>query len=165
MGKESDLFQRAVIAFSDEDFNRAETLTKELLDLDQKNVDGWNLLANIYHQKKQNELAIQAAKKVTDLEPKNPQHWNNLGYLYLLEKNWAEGERCYATAANLPNPTPTIFLNHAWALIELGKEKQAEEQLQQALAQSLEDTLFDDIETNDNYAKLRPLFKRIKNKS
>ena len=164
MGSESDLFQRAVIALSDEDYDRAEKLTKELLDLDQKNVDGWTLLANILQQKGQTNLAIDAAKKATDLDPKNLQNWNNLGYLYLLQKNWEEGERCYAKAASLPNPTPTIFLNHAWALIELGKQNKAEQQLRQALDQSLEDTLFDDIETNDNYIKLRPLFKRIQNK-
>ncbi len=162
MGSESDLFQRAVIAFSDEDYGRAEKLTNELLALDQKNVDGWSLLANIHQQQGQNELAIQAAKKATDLDPENLQHWNNLGYLYLLQGNWVEGERCYAKAASLPEPTPTIYLNHAWALIELGKQDQAEQQLRQALDLSLEDTLHDDIETNDHYAKLRPLFKQIR---
>ncbi len=161
MGPESDLFQRAVIALSDEDYDRAEKLTRELLDLNEQNVDGWTLLANIYQQKGQNELAIQAAEKATDLDPKNLQHWNNLGYLYLLQSNWTAGERCYAKAASLPNPTPTIFLNHAWALIELGKQDQAKQQLRQALEQSLEDTLFDDIETNEHYVKLRPLFKEI----
>ncbi len=165
MGSESDLFQRAVIAFSDEDFDRAEKLTKELLELDQKNVDGWTLLANIYLQKGQNELAVQAATKATDLDPKNLQNWNNLGYLYLLQGKWTEGEKCYAKAASLPDPSPTIFLNHAWALIELGKEDQAKQQLLQALELSLEDTLHDDIETDEHYTKLRPLFKQIRNKT
>lgn len=165
MGSESDLFQRAVIAFSDEDFDRAEKLTKKLLDLDQKNVDGWSLLANIYQQKGQKELAIEAAIKATDIDPENLQNWNNLGYLYLLQGNWTEGEKCYSKAASLPDPSPTIFLNHAWALIELGNEAQAEQQLRQALELSLEDTLYDDIETDEHYAKLRPLFKQIRDKS
>jgi Flp pilus assembly protein TadD len=165
MGSESDLFQRAVIALSDQDFNRAEKLTKELLELDQRNIDGWNLLANIYQQKGKTDQAIQAAKKTTELDPEDIQNWNNLGYLYLLQKNWVEGERCYAKAATLPNPTPTIFLNHAWALIELGKQEQAEKRLRQALDQSLEDTLFDDLETNEHYIKLRPLFKKIRKQS
>lgn len=162
MGSESDLFQRAVIAFSDEDYERAEKLTKELLDINQQNVDGWSLLANIYQQQGNNDLAIEAAKKATELDSENLQHWNNLGYLFLLQGNWAEGERCYAKAASLPEPTPTIFLNHAWALIELGKQDQAEKQLRKALDLSLEDTLYDDIETNDHYTKLRPLFNQLR---
>jgi Tfp pilus assembly protein PilF len=162
MGDASDLFQRAVIALSDEDYDRAEKLTKELLDLEPKNTDGWSLLANIYQHQNQLDAAIQAATKATDLDSENLQHWNNLGYLYLLQGNWREGERCYAKAASLPDPTPTIFLNHAWALIEMGNEAKAEEQLRKALDQSLEDSLFDDIETNEHYTKLRPLFKQIR---
>jgi Flp pilus assembly protein TadD len=162
MGDASDLFQRAVIALSDEDYDRAEKLTKELLEIEPKNTDGWSLLANIHRHKNQLEEAIKAATKATKLDPDNVQSWNNLGYLYLLQGNWKKGEHCYAKATSLPDPTPTIFLNHAWALIELGKEKEAEHQLRQALNRSLEDTLFDDIETNEHYAKLRPLFKQIK---
>ncbi|MFX1318416.1 MAG: tetratricopeptide repeat protein [Promethearchaeota archaeon] len=162
MGGANDLFQRAVIALSDEDYDRAEKLTKELLELEPKNTDGWNLLANIYQHKKQLDEAIQAASKATSLDPENLQNWNNLGYLYLLQGNWSEGERCYAKAITLPDPTPTIFLNYAWALIELGKAKEAEQQLRKALDRSLEDTLYDDIETNDHYTKLRPIFKQIR---
>lgn len=162
MNSENDLFQRAVIAFSDEDFERAEELIKELLDLDSKNVDGWSLLANIHQQQGEEDQAILAATKATELEPDNIQNWNNLGYLHLLQSNWTEGERCYTKATTLPDPTPTIFLNLAWALIEQGKQDQAKEQLSKALELSLEDTLYDDLETNEQYAKLRPLFKQLK---
>jgi len=162
MGKESDLFQRAVIALSDSDYERAEKLTKELIDLDKKNIDAWSLLANIHKQNGEIEKATEAAKQATDLDPKNIQNWNNLGHLYLLQNNWEEGEKCYAKAANLPNPSPTIYLNHAWALIELGKEKEAQQQLKQALEQALEDTLSETIATDDRYTKLRPLLKKIK---
>ncbi len=161
MGKESDLFQRAVIALSDSDYERAEKLTKELIDLDKKNVDAWSLLANIHKQNGEIEKAIEAAKQATDLDSKNIQNWNNLGHLYLLQSNWEEGEKCYAKAAKLPNPSPTIYLNHAWALIELGKEKEAKKQLTQALEQALEDTLSETIASDDRYAKLRPLLKNI----
>lgn len=161
MGKESDLFQRAVIALSDSDYERAEKLTKELIDLDKKNVDAWSLLANIQKQSGEIEQATEAAKQATDLDPKNIQNWNNLGHLYLLQSNWEEGEKCYAKAAKLPNPSPTIYLNHAWALIELGKEKEAKQQLKQALDQALEDTLSETITTDERYTKLRPLLKNI----
>ena len=162
MGKESDLFQRAVIALSDSDFERAEKLTQELIDMDKKNVDAWSLLANIHKQSGDIEKATEAAKQATNLDPKNTQHWNNLGHLYLLQSNWEEGEKCYSKAAKLPDPSPTIFLNHAWALIELGKEKEAQQQLKQALEQALEDTLSETIATQDRYTKLRPLLKKIK---
>ncbi|MFW9831618.1 MAG: tetratricopeptide repeat protein [Candidatus Thorarchaeota archaeon] len=162
MGNADDLFQRAVVALSDEDLERAEQLTKELLELDPEYIDGWSLLANIYQQNQQYDQAVAAAIQATTLDPKNLQFWNNLGYLYLLQSNWIEGEKCYAKALTLPDPPPTIFLNHAWALIELGEETRAKEQLQQALTQSLEDTLIDDLETNVHYAKLRPLLKQIK---
>ncbi len=162
MGSVSDLFQRAVIALSDEDYERAEQLTKELLELDKQNVDGWSLLANIYQHTGKLDFAIDAAKQATELDPENLQHWNNLGFLYLLEGNWKEGELCYGKAVNLPEPPPTIFLNYAWALIEQGKTDQAKQALRNALEQSLEDTLLDDIEMDEHYAKLRPLLKEIK---
>lgn len=161
MGKESDLFQRAVIALSDSDYGRAEKFTKELLDLDKKNVDAWSLLANIHKQGGEIEKAIEAAKQAKDLDPKNVQNWNNLGHLYLLQSNWEEGEKCYAKATKLPNPSPTIFLNHAWALIELGKEKEAKQQLKQAIDQALEDTLSETIANDERYSKLRPLLKNL----
>jgi Tfp pilus assembly protein PilF len=161
MGSASDIFQRAVIALSDQDFERAEKLTKELLELDIKNVDGWNLLANIYQQSGQYEKALEAAKKATELDPKNIQHWNNLGFLYLSQSQWEQGEKCYAKAVKLPNPPPTIFLNHAWALVELGQEESALKEIKQAIEQSLEDTITDTIKTEDKYAKLRPLLEKI----
>ena len=162
MGSASDLFQRAVIALSDQDFERAEKLTNELLELDAKNVDAWGLLANIHQQSGEHGKAIEAAKKATELDPKNIQHWNNLGFLYLSREQWKEGEKCYAKAVKLPNPPPTIFLNHAWALAELGQEKAAFKELKQAIDQSLEDTITETIKTEDRYTKLRPLLKKVK---
>lgn len=159
MGKTSDLFHRALIAYSDQNFERAEHLAKELINIDENNVDGWSLLANIYQQLKQYDQAVIAAKHATDLEPENIQHWNNLGYLYLLQGKWQEGEQCYAKAASLPDPSPTIFLNHAWALIELGQTEKAQKQLQLAVDQALEDTLKETIQTDEKYHKLRPLLK------
>ena len=162
VGSASDLFQRAVIALSDEDFERAEKLTKELLDLDDSNVDGWGLLANIYQQSKQPTKAIKAAKKATELDAENLQHWNNLGFLYLSQGQWKEGEECYAKAETLTDPSPTIFLNHAWSLIELQNEKAALEKLQKAIERALEDTVTVTINTDEKYAKLRPLLKKLK---
>ena len=162
VGSASDLFQRAVIALSDEDFERAEKLTKELLDLDDSNIDGWGLLANIYQQSKQPAKAIEAAKKATELDAENLRHWNNLGFLYLSQGQWKEGEECYAKAESLADPSPTIFLNHAWALIELNNEKTALEKLQKAIDRALEDTVTETISTDERYAKLRPLLKKLK---
>ncbi|MFX0169592.1 MAG: tetratricopeptide repeat protein [Candidatus Hodarchaeota archaeon] len=162
MGSASDLFQRAVIALSDEDFDRAEKLTKELLDKDKSNVDGWGLLANIYQQSNQSVKAIEAAKKATELDPENLQHWNNLGFLYLSQSQWKEGEKCYAKAEKLPNPSPTIFLNHAWALIELEQERAAIQKLKESIERALEDTITETINSDKRYTKLRPLLKKMK---
>jgi tetratricopeptide (TPR) repeat protein len=162
VGSESDIFQRAVIALSDEDFKRAEKLTKELLDLNDANIEGWGLLANIYQQSKQPKKAIEAAKKATELDPNNLRHWNNLGFLYLSQGQWKEGEECYAKAETLEDPSPTIFLNHAWALIEIGNEKAAVKKLQKAIEQALEDTITETINTEERYTKLRPLLKKLK---
>ena len=80
----------------------------------------------------------------------------------LSKGQWKEGGKCYAKAESLADPTPTIFLNHAWALIELEDEKAALEKLQKAVEQALEDTVTETINTDEKYTKLRPLLKKLK---
>lgn len=162
MGSVAELFQRAVLAFSSGDSKRAEELTNELLKLDQENVEGYSLLASIHQQDKQYKKALEPAQRATQLEPDNLQHWNRLGFLYLILGQWKEGEKTYAKAAKMKNATPTIFLNHAWALIELDKKDAAIKQLGKAIAQSLEDTVTETIKEDDHYTKLRPLVKKVK---
>jgi Flp pilus assembly protein TadD len=160
MAEVSDYLQRAVAALAARDLNRAEKLTRDLLAKDATNVEAWNLLASIYQEKGEAEHAIEPATRAAELEPDNVQHLNTLGYLYLLLKRWADAEKCFARVAAKPDAPPTLLLNHAWALIELGQTRAATQALHQAIERSLEDELVKTIREDRRYAKLRPLLDR-----
>lgn len=150
----SDLFHRALAALSVGDVNRAEQLTRELLGREIDNAEAWSLLATIYQQGSYFERAIGPATRARELEPDNIQHINRLGYLYLLLGRWKEGEECYARAAAFPEAPPTIYVNYAWALIELGQDAAATEQLRRALELSLESRVKTMIQEDPRYYKL-----------
>jgi Flp pilus assembly protein TadD len=162
MATVSDYLQRAVAALAARDLNRAEKLTRDLLNKDNTNIEGWNLLTCIYQEAGQPERAIDPATRAAELDPENLQHWNTLGYLYLLLQRWSDAEKCFARAATNPDAPATLLLNHAWALIELGQTRAASQQLHQALERSLEDELANTIRTEPRYVKLRPLLERSK---
>jgi len=155
-----DLFERALSALAAGDLNRAEQLTRELLGQDQDNVEAWSLLANIYQESGHPERALGPATRAVELDPDNIQNWNTLGYRYLLLGRWKEGEQCYARAASMPNAPATVFLNHAWALIELGQDAAAVHQLRRAI--SLHDEIPDTIRQDPHYKKLLPLLEELK---
>jgi len=154
-----DLFERALSALAAGDLDRAEKLTRELLGQDQDNVEAWTLLAHIYQESGHPERALSPATRAVELDPDNIQNWNTLGYLYLLLGRWREGEQCYARATSMPNAPATVFLNHAWALIELGQDAAAMHQLKRAIA--LHDELPDVIRKDPHYEKLRPLLDKL----
>ncbi|MFX1563095.1 MAG: tetratricopeptide repeat protein [Promethearchaeota archaeon] len=161
MSEIEDLFERALSAFSAGDLKRAEELTRRLLDIDEDNIDGLSLLVSIHQQGGDFEKALEPAKRVVELDPGNSHNLNTLGYLHLLLGRWEEGEKCYAHAVTIPGAPSTIFLNYAWALIELGKEEKAIQQLQHALEHSLEGELADMIQREKRYEKLRSLLDKL----
>lgn len=161
MGIINGLFQRAVAALANGDLERAKRYILEILEQDRNNLELLNFLTSIYQQFSQPANALQTAKRTTELDPTDPQHWNNLGYLYLLLGQWKAAEECYAQASTMPNASPTIFLNHARTLVELGQIEAATHQLQQALERSLPDELAGTIQKDPQFAKLRPLLERL----
>ncbi|MFX1563441.1 MAG: hypothetical protein ACFFDP_09055 [Promethearchaeota archaeon] len=156
-----DLFQRALAAFSAGDLERAEELALRLLDIDANNIDGLSLLVSVHQQGGNMEKALESAKRVVELDPGNLHHLNTLGYLHLLLNQWEEAEKCYTHAVTIPGAPPTVFLNLAWALIELDKEEKAIQQLRIALEHSLEGELFDMIRRESQYKKLLPLIDKL----
>lgn len=160
MGEENGLFQRSVVAIASGNVKRAKQLIAKILEDDKNNIEMLSFLTSMYQQTSQPESALQMAKRTTELDPNNPQHWNNLGYIYLMMGQWQAAEQCYANATILPNAAPTVFLNHARALAELGRTKAAQLQIQQALSKSLPDELERTIQTDPQFVKLRPLLDR-----
>jgi Tfp pilus assembly protein PilF len=157
----TDLFHRALAALSCGDVDRAEQLTRELLGQDSSNAEAWAILANIYKEGGHFERAIGPATRATELEPDNIQHLNNLGFLYLLLGRWEEGRECYARAASMPEAPPTIYVNYAWALIELGQEEAATQQLRRAHELSLESGVTQMVQEDPRYQKLVPILETI----
>ncbi len=157
----SDLFHRALAALSCGDVDRAEQLTRELLGSEVDNAEAWSLLANIYQQCGFFERAIGPATRAAELEPDNIQHINTLGYLFLLLGRWKEGEEWYSKAAAMPEAPPTIYVNHAWALVELGQDSAATKQLRKALELSLESRVTTMIQEAPRYEKLVPILEKI----
>ena len=161
MGAENDLFQRSVAALAGGNPERAKKQILQLLEKDKNNVELLNFLTSIYQQYQQPQNGLQTAQRIAELEPDKPRHWNNLGYLYIMLERWEDAEKCYAKAATLNDAAPTIFLNHALTLIELGQTKKATKQLEKALNHALSGELLDIIQTDPQFTKLRPLVNKL----
>ncbi len=161
MSKVDSLFHRAVAALATGDFKRAEKLTKEILEVDEKNIDGLMLLVNIYHQSNQFEKALEPAQQIIELEPENVQQLNTLGFLYLRLQRWKEAKQCFEKILSKPDIPPTIFLNYALALLSLDEQNKAIDQLRKAISQSLEGEIAKIIHENPLYEPLRPLLSQI----
>jgi Flp pilus assembly protein TadD len=161
LGAENDLFQRSVAALAGGNPDRAKKQILKLLEKDKNNLELLNFLTTIYQQYQEPQSALETAQRIAQLEPNNPRHWNNLGYLYIMQCQWKDAEQCYAKAAKLNDASPTIFLNHALTLIELGQSKTAIQQLQKALNHSLSGELLDMIQSDPQFEKLRPLINKL----
>lgn len=161
MGAENDLFQRSVAALAGGNPDRAKKQILKLLEKDKNNLELLNFLTTIYQQYQEPRSALQTAQRIAQLEPNNSQHWNNLGYLHIMLGQWKDAEQCYAKAAKLNDASPTIYLNHALTLIELGQNEAATQQLQNALNHSLSGELLDMIHTDPHFEKLRPLVNKL----
>ncbi|MFW9935788.1 MAG: tetratricopeptide repeat protein, partial [Candidatus Thorarchaeota archaeon] len=121
LGAENDLFQRSIAALAGGNPERAKQQILKLLEKDKNNLELLTFLTAIYQQYQQPQNGLQTAQRIAELEPDNPRHWNNLGYLYILLGRWEEAEKCYAKATKLDEAAPTVYLNYALSLIELGK--------------------------------------------
>ena len=162
MGEDNDLFQRSIAAFAGGYPERAKKRILKLLEKDQNNLELLTLLTTIEQQYNSPQNALNTAQRIAKLDPKNPQHWNNLGNLHITLRQWQKAEQCYATAATLDNASPTIFLNHARVLIELGRPQAASLQLKHALKKSLPGELESNIQKDPEFVKLRPLLAKLR---
>ncbi len=161
MGAENDLFQRSIAALAGGNPERAKQQILKLLEKDKNNLELLTFLIAIYQQYSQPQDALQTAQRIAKLDPNNPQHWNNLGYLHIILGQWKEAEKYYAKAASFNNASPTIFLNHALTLIEIGQIDAAIQRLKQALNHSLSGELLNIIQTDRQFIKLRPLLNKL----
>jgi len=161
LGAENDLFQRSIAALAGGNPERAKEQILKLLEKDKNNLDLLTFLSSIYQHYQQPQNALPTAQRLAQLDPENPRHWNNLGYLYIILGQWNEAEQCYAKATKLNDAAPTIYLNHALTLIELDQIEAATQQLQKALNHSLSSELLDIIQTDPQFAKLRPLVNKL----
>ncbi|MFX1299866.1 MAG: tetratricopeptide repeat protein [Promethearchaeota archaeon] len=161
MGEDNDLFQRSIAAFAGGYPERAKKRILKLLKKDQNNLELLTLLTTIEQQYNSPQNALTTAQRITQLDPNNPQNWNNLGHLHIALRQWQKAEQCYATAATLDNAPPTIFLNHARVLIELGRPQAASLQLKHALKKSLPGVLESNIQRDPEFIKLRPLLAKL----
>jgi Tfp pilus assembly protein PilF len=161
VSKADKLFHRAVAALANGDFKRAEKLTKDILEMDAKNIEGLMLLVNIYHQSNEFEKALKPAQQIIELEPENVQQLNTLGFLYLRLQRWKEAKQCYEKIIAKPAVSPTIFLNYALALLGLNKQDKAIDQLRKAVTQSLEGEIAKIVHENPLYEPLRSLLSQI----
>lgn len=161
LGAENDLFQRSVAALAGGNPERAKQQILKLLEKDKNNLEMLNFLSSIYQQYQQPQSALKTAQRIAQLDPDNPRHWNNLGYLHITLGQWKEAEQCYAKATKLNDASPTIYLNHALTLIELGQPDAATQRLKKALKHSLSSELLDIIQTDSQFIKLRPLVNKI----
>jgi len=93
------------------DFRRAETLYRRLLDNNIVNVEIYENLGTIFTKSKRYKEAIQAYVRTVELDEKNDKNFVALGKLYSLLMRYSLAAECFRRAAELkPREAEYLFL-------------------------------------------------------
>lgn len=94
-----------------EDYRRAETLYRRLIEIDSQNPKIYENLARILVKKKRYKEAIQAYVRAVELDDKDEQKFLALGKLYYLLMRYSVAGECFRQAAELkPRDVNILFL-------------------------------------------------------
>ena len=94
----ADLLEKSNALSDKRDFDGAEKLIRQALDLNSKNAKAWNYLGDIYRYKRDYKKAVEYLNKAIEFEPNYAKAWNSLGdtYEYMNDRNKAA--ECFAKA-------------------------------------------------------------------
>ena len=101
----------AKVYMESEDYRKAETLYRRLLELDSENADIYENLGKIMAKKRRYKEAIQAYVRAVELDEKDDKKFVALGRLYHLLMRYSLAAECFRRAAELkPREVEYLFL-------------------------------------------------------
>ena len=121
-------------------FNKTGRLSEGLIacqksvELDPKNAENHNNLANLFHKLDRLKEAEKSYKKVVELTPENAEIYNSLGNIFNKSGKFYEAEKSYIKAIAL-NPNFAIAHNNLGVVLKkLGKGQDAENSYKKAIS-------------------------------
>jgi len=114
----SEIIKIAYSNHKDGNFDIAEKLYKQILEIDIDNPNILHLLGVLYIQKSQYLFAKKYLKKACSLKPNSPEYLSNLGIVYKKEKQYKKAILQYQKALQLASDNPQITFNYADLLKE-----------------------------------------------
>jgi hypothetical protein len=117
----NEAFQLAFKQYQAGNFHYAESICKEILRVQQENIDVLHLLGLIHYQQEHFDSSIQYIQKVIQLDPGNTHAYCNLGNALSRKRLFDEAINCYQRAILLGFNITDIFYNLGNALIQRGQ--------------------------------------------
>lgn len=113
--------------------SEAETQMLETLRVAPGDYKTRNNLAGLYHKTGRMDAALAEMKTITRERPRYSAAWQNLGLLCIGKRDWEEAETAFRKVIELNQENAIAHFNLARVLRELGREKEAEKELEIAL--------------------------------
>lgn len=104
---------------------QAEQAYSQVLAIDPRNPDAWQLLGLLAKNNGRPDLAIDHMRRSLDANPRQPGVWSNLGNLYLGEQRPADALICYDRAIALMPGNAEFHYHRAKALHDLRRPDEA----------------------------------------
>ncbi len=116
-------------------FDQALVKLKRALELNSSDADSNHYIAEVYKQLGETKQASRYFDKAADLDPKNPMLLNNYGAFLCEQSRFADAEKYFLRAANLPRyQTPELaYENLALCAQRMNDPRQAETYFRKAL--------------------------------
>ncbi len=105
---------------------QAESAYRQVLTLDPRNPDAWQLLGLLAKTLGRPDLAVDHMRRSLEANPRQPGVWSNLGNLHLAEGRAAEALSCYDRAIGLTQGNAEFHYHRAKALHALKRLPEAE---------------------------------------
>jgi predicted O-linked N-acetylglucosamine transferase (SPINDLY family) len=126
-------FEQALTHHRAGDLRQAESLYRQLLQIDPGHADALHLLGVIAHQVGNNNLAVEYIRQALRLFPEFPEAASNLGMILMELRKPAEAEACYRHVLRLKPDDAAAGNNLGHSLQEQGKFEEAAVNYRQAL--------------------------------
>ena len=94
----NDLLEQATSLMHRRNYNDAEKLIRQALDIDPKNAMAWYRLGDIYGSRSDYKKAIESLNKAINFKSDYPDAWNELGNVYSNMGNTDKAAECYKKA-------------------------------------------------------------------
>lgn len=140
------LHSNATIAFIDHNYEEAEELTMQALQINPEMYSAYNLLSEIHAARGDTEKAISAAWNGAHTQPRDPEMWSRLARMILeregesQDSTLQEAIYCYSRIINLDSTDVEARYQRAALNHELGHKGKAAKEYEQLLKQLPHDT-------------------------